>query len=166
MSANIAPFNNRSPFLIESRNFPNDEVRLQVTLNKMYIEIAQAVNKRTIGTYSTAQITTGNVYFPEGNTTETEESFRTIYTLASIASGVNTIPLGFTLTPTTQFVMMYGTANNPGVRSGPIPYVNLTTPTDGIELRVNWTTSNIEIVTTTSNWVAYSAIIVLEYILN
>ena len=109
MSANIAPFNNRSPFLIESRNFPNDEVRLQVTLNKMYIEIAQAVNKRTIGTYSTAQITTGNVYFPEGNTTGTEESFRTIYTLASIASGVNTIPLGFTLTPTTQFVMMYGT---------------------------------------------------------
>jgi hypothetical protein len=160
------PFNNRSPYLITSRKFPSDPAQLEPTLNKMYIEVAAAVNARTVGLYNMSQITTGNIYFNDGDPQDQHPGFRRVYQLASIASGTNTIPLGFTPTSTTRFVNMYGTGNSPSVQSVAIPHVNVTTPTDGIELRVNWGTSNIEVVTTTGNWTAYSAIIVLEYILN
>lgn len=166
MSSNIEPFNNRSPYLITSRKFPSNAVQLEPTLNKMYIEVAAAVNARTVGLYNMSQITTGNLYFNDGDPQDQHPGFRRVYQLDSIASGLNVIPLGFVLTDNSRFVNMYGTANRPDVQSVPIPYMNVTTPTDGIELRVNWSTSNIEIVTTTGNWTAYSAIIVLEYILN
>lgn len=166
MSSDIAPFKNRSPYLITSRKFPTDQVQLEPTLNKMYIEVAAAVNARTVGLYNMSQITTGDLYFNDGDPQDPHPGFRRVYQLASIAMGTNTIPLGFTPSSTTRFVDMYGTANRPTVRSVPIPFVNVGAPADGIELRVNWATSNIEIVTTTGNWTTYSAIIVLEYILN
>lgn len=166
MSSNNAPFSNRSPFLITSRKFPSDAVQLEPTLNKMYIEIAAATNARTIGLYNLSQVTTGDVYFNDGDPLARHQGFRKVYRLDSIASGTNTIPLGFTLTDDSEFVHIYGTANRIDVRSVPIPFVNVATPTDGIQIQVNWTTSNIELITTTGNWTTYSAIIVLEYILN
>jgi len=166
MSSDSGPFRNLSSFLITSRKFPTDEALLEPTLTKMYTDVANAVNARTVGVYNSSQIKTGNIYFNNGIEHNQHPGFRKVYQLASIASGINAIPLDITLISTSRFVNMYGTANRPSVQSVGIPYVNVTTPADGITLRINWTVPQIEVVTTTGNWTAYSAIIVLEYILN
>lgn len=159
----------QSPLLPTSRKFPKEIEELEPTLSKMYSDVSQAVNLREIAIYENVQTSTGQKWF---NTVEPEKkrsAFRRVYTLASIANGTNTIALGFTL-PTTAplptFVHIYGVGNYQGTRSVPIPHINVAAPADSIEIRINWATSNIEIVTTTANWVNYSAVVVLEYILN
>lgn len=159
----------QTPLLPTSRKFPKEIEELEPTLSKMYSDVAQAVNTREIANYEKVQTSTGQKWFNDAEPEKKRSSFRQVYTLASIANGTNTIPLGFTLptvTPLPTFVHVYGVGNYQGTQSVPLPHVNVTTPADGIELRINWATSNIEIVTTTANWANYSAVVVLEYILN
>jgi hypothetical protein len=158
--------NSQAAFLITSRKFPQDSIELESVLTKMYTEVAQGVNFRTIGLYELTQITIGDKYFNTGDPQNRRQAFRKVFTLSSIAMGTNTIPLGFTLQSNNLFVHIYGVANNPTVESVPIPFVNSIVPGDDIDLRIDWPNNQIIITTTTGNWVDYSAIIVLEYLLN
>lgn len=161
-----APFQTlRTPFLVQTRQFPLNEKEFPNTMAKVYYDIASAVNSREISIYETFQTNTGQRWFNTGDPTNKLQAFRTCYVLPSIANGVNSIPVSMVLDTNTQFVNIYGTANSPSTGfSIPLPYVNVTTPGDEIELRVNWNTSSIEIVTSTANWTTFSAIVVLEYI--
>lgn len=157
---------NRTPYLITSRKFPEEIPILINELSKMYFDIAYAVNQREISIYTTTQVDTGQRWFNVGNTVNRQQAFRQVYTVASILNGTTTIPANISTDSNTRFTHIYGIANFPLNFSLPIPYVNVATPGDGIQLRYNWSTGNIEIITTTGNYTSYSAIIVLEYILN
>lgn len=160
-----APTTNFTPYLITSRTFPFSEGELPIILNKMYFEVANAVNTRTIGVYDKFQVATGNRYFNDGDPTNRLQSFRQIYTLASIANGTNVIASGISIDTNTQFVNIYGTAESTTISTPLTPWI-IGTPNDAPYLRVNRATSNIEIIATTANWVSYTAKVVLEYILN
>lgn len=163
---NSVPIINSSPYIIQSREFPFDEKILPSILSKMYFEVAYAVNSRTIGIYDQFQVTTGNRWLNTGDPQNRLQSFRQVYILAALPNTATaTIATGITIDTNTQFVNIYGTAESSTVSVALTPWV-IGTPNDAPYIRVNRSTANIEIITTTANWIGYSATIVLEYILS
>lgn len=165
MSSNTNQF--QSPFLITSRKFPQNPVELETVLSKMNNDVAFNVNLSTSGIYEKIQVVTRNKYYSV-NTTENKQrqSYRQTYTLTALPNtATSTIPTGITLTATSQFVNIYGIAESPTIAVALTPW-NMSMTEDAPYLRVNKATGNIEIITISGNWTTYSAIIVLEYILN
>lgn len=85
----------RSPYLRTSRNFPEDPHNLCLEINKSYIDIANAVNSRTISFFTVNKplVNGENWFFNQGR----QQGFRQVYIIpASITSGF-TINIGFKL---------------------------------------------------------------------
>lgn len=160
-----APVSNFSAYLPISRIFPEEIERLSTYLTKVYVETALAVNNRTIGIYDQGQYVTGNRYFNTGDPTNRLQSFRQVYTLTSIAAGANPIPSNINLDSNTEFVQIYGIADN-GINSVPLTPWNMTRTDDSPYLYFDRSGNQIIIFTNTANWASYSAFVVLEYILN
>jgi hypothetical protein len=159
------------PYLVTTRSFQGDQTQLSEILTKSYSEIAQAMNRRTIGVYNKIQVVTGNQYFSIFNNDihapiQFRQSYRQVYTLDALPNtGTATIPTNISFAVPVTFVNIYGTAQSTGFAVPLTPYAM--TPTDDAPyLRINLGTGNIEIITTSANWITYSAIIVLEYLLN
>ena len=164
MSTNISQF--QSPFLVTSRKFPQNPVELEPVLATMQNDIANVVNSKTTGIYDKVQIAIANRYYNDADPTKKRQSYRKVYTLASLpATGTTTIPLTFTVTPSTQFVLIDGTVESTTVSVAFTPW-NMSLGEDAPYLRVNRTTNNIEVTTISGNWTTFSCMIVLEYILN
>lgn len=93
MSYNIA---NSGSYLRTSRNFPGDAQALSVELSKSYVDIASAVNERTIGIFATVQTVTGNSWFLGGVSpipnNQRQQSIRQVFKFTatgSIPHGIN-----------------------------------------------------------------------------
>ncbi len=100
MTANII---NTSAYLRTSREFPEELHQLCVESNKSYVDVANAVNARTIGIYAANRSAiTGNVYFI---TTLRQSSLRQIYYFTSTSP----IPCGFKIGNISMIANMYGT---------------------------------------------------------
>lgn len=68
---------NSIPYLKTSRSFPEDAENLSTELDKAYLEIAQAVNARTIGLYPiNKSAITGNAFFL---TSKKRQTLRQVY---------------------------------------------------------------------------------------
>jgi hypothetical protein len=94
---------NKSPYLRNTRDFPEELHQLATEINKTYVEIASAVNNRTIGIYSVNKSSIdGNRYF---FTSQPNEGLRQIYTF----TGTSNISLGFKLSSIYGIANMYGT---------------------------------------------------------
>ena len=65
----MTDFLNKAPFLRSQRQFPNDDLKsLSNQTDHVYIDIAQKVNQRIIGTYATNfQVVTGEGWFFDGS---------------------------------------------------------------------------------------------------
>lgn len=82
MTANIV---NQVPFLRTSRNFPEDQKMLTVEVNKSYVDIANAVNKRTIGTFPTNRpAINGESWFLTSN--QRQQAFRQAFAFTTTTS--------------------------------------------------------------------------------
>ncbi len=88
MSSNVV---NQVAYLKTSRNFPEDLKQLTVEINKTYLDIANAVNARTIGIFPVNRpAITGESWFVDKN--RRQQGFRQVYvftTTANIAHGIN-----------------------------------------------------------------------------
>lgn len=129
--------NDRSPFLAVQRTFPEISQHLSVELSKAYVDIAQNVNKRTIGTFSKSPVVTGNNWFLTGGNNR-QQTLRQVYTFTAagnIAHGVNT-------TQIVGFVQIYGTFTN-GTNWYPLPYVDVVAANNQVNVIV--TPTNIVI---------------------
>lgn len=174
----IAPSNTSSAFLIQNQYFSDDQQQFLQQITKINADIARAVNIRDIASYDTTELMTGQQFFASSSQTVVEPlpkrySFRTTVNFGalpnnstkSVAHNIQGIDPG--TNSTFSFTRIYGTATNPttgSFKAVPIPYVNVGTPGDGIEIWVDAT--NVNIKTTTANWTAFSAIVVLEYLKN
>ncbi len=109
MSANIINnIINKTAFIRTSRSFPKEVNQLAVEVNQAYVDIAQNINSRTIGTYPVNfPSNTGNEYFLNLNSIgiNQQQSLRQVYTFTSTSP----IDLGFKLTNIYQVVNIYGT---------------------------------------------------------
>lgn len=153
----------RQAFLITSRVFPPDAVLLQPTLNKMYIEVAQAVNQRIIGTFDTIQANTGENWFNQPAPQQQRQSFRRVFPFQAIAAGA-TLNILHEIRGITQLTKVYGTCITATPDFRPIPYASATAVNAQIE--VNVTTTQINIINGAGAPNITSGIIVLEYLLN
>src|SRR5262245_6710740 len=94
---------NRVSYLRVSRDFPAEIGQLAIEVNKSYIDIAAAVNFRTISIFTTIEpIITGESWFISKN--QRQQSFRQVYTFTSTAA----IAHGINLSQIDQFSRMYG----------------------------------------------------------
>lgn len=101
MSSNIV---NQVAYLRTSREFPEDLHQIAVESNKSYVDVANAVNSRTIGIYPVNRpAITGNTFFI---TNQRQQTLRQVYTFTSVSTP---IPTGFKLANISQVVQMYGT---------------------------------------------------------
>ena len=108
MSANIT---NQVAYLRTSRNFPDDPQELSVQLSKSYIDIARAVNDRTIGIYPTQKpAVTGESFYITKN--QKQQTLRQVFSFTATTS----ITHGITVTDTNQFTCCYGSYSD-GINS-------------------------------------------------
>lgn len=113
MSTNVV---NSVAFLRTSRNFPVDSQALSVEINKSYVDIANAVNVRTIGVFSTNRpsITGNSIYL----TNQRQQTLRQIYPI----SGAGNYPHGINLSQIAGFLDIYGSFTD-NTNWYPLPYV-------------------------------------------
>jgi len=101
---------NQVAFLRTSREFPNDLYQISVESNKAYVDVANAVNSRTIGLYpANVAAITGNSYFLRN---QRQQSLRRVYTFTGADVTAGSIPLGFNLNTIAQFVQLSGVYTN------------------------------------------------------
>jgi hypothetical protein len=94
---------NQVPNLRTSRRFPEEAKQLSIELEKAYIDIANAVNNRTIGLYGSSRPSgTGNSYFVSKN--QRQQEIRQVYSLTSTAP----IPHGLNLSRIDYFTNNFG----------------------------------------------------------
>ena len=100
------PFN-PMPFLRTSRAFPQDAQALSVELDRMNVDVANAVNSRSIGLYPTTKpALTGKVYYLSENVPR--PSFHQVFTFSAAGNIAHNIP-NLSLNDVVQF---YGSFND------------------------------------------------------
>lgn len=153
MSSN---FTQNAPYLRTSREFPEDSMQsLTVEINKSYVEIANAVNNRTIGLFSKNRPTiTGESWFINSNAQQTIRQIYTFTAKGNIPHGINTSRIG-------GFVRIYGTFTDGSVWY-PVPYVDHQNINHQVEISVN--SANIVINSGAGAPTISSGFVVLEWI--
>lgn len=82
---------NRSPYLRTTREFPSEPDKLLIQLNKSYVDIASAVNDRTIGIFPTTRpAITGESWFIRQN--QKQQTLRQVYTFTATSAINHGIP--------------------------------------------------------------------------
>lgn len=122
MTANIV---NQVAYLRTSRNYPEDLTQLTVEVNKSYVDIANAVNARTIGIFPTNRpAITGESWFL---TNQRQQTLRQVYTFSSYAPINHNINFNevFTFTKINGVIFT-------GVFYLPLPYVDASSPASSI----------------------------------
>ena len=163
-------FNN---FLPETFLLPENEEEFKIKLYQYLNEIALAINSKDSGLYVSEETITGRQFIPTTTTSEStnfnyRDVFRvTINTGILPNSGTSAVAHGITTDQNFSIVSLYGAATRPGgstlMTAIPLPYVNTTTPGDSVDLSMDAT--NINITTTTANWIVYiRSFVVIEYI--
>jgi hypothetical protein len=128
---------NRTPYLRTTREFPEEMHQLTVEVNRSYLDIAQAVNARTIGIYPTVNpAITGNIYYLKAN--RPQYSFRETYVFTSAGP----IPHNIDLTRIFGFVSITAMFTD-GTKWYPLPYVGVVSATNQINVTIDSTNINI-----------------------
>jgi hypothetical protein len=129
MTSNVV---NQTPYLRTSVRFPEEPKEMIRELSKSYIDIAGAVNARTIGIFpSNNPAITGNVWYFDGLKHQT---LRKIFPFGPIAMGTSlNIPLGFDNFQT--IVNIYGTVQTQTTYR-PLPYIDPSSLSNGMAILV------------------------------
>lgn len=135
MSSNVV---NNIPYLRTSRNFPEDLPQLTVEINKSYVDIANAVNNRTISIFPTrTPAITGENWFVFKN--QRQGTFRQAYPFTATGGVVSPIPHSITFEDISGFTRIYGTVTDTNGLWYPLPYVDVLSATNQISIVVNST---------------------------
>lgn len=109
---------NQTPFLRTSREFPKDLENLTQEVNKSYVDIANAVNNRTISLFPTTRpAITGESWFLMGN--RRQQTYRQVYNM----DGFNAIDHNINYSDVSTFTVIRAIAYD-GTQYYPIPMVN------------------------------------------
>ena len=83
---------NQIPYLRTSRSFPEEIHQLSVEVNRSYVEIAEAINNRTISIFPTNRpAITGESFFL---TSSRQQTLRQVYTVTNTELTAGSIPHG------------------------------------------------------------------------
>jgi len=94
---------NVTPYIKSSREFPADVNQLSVILTRSYVELATAINLRTIGLFSVNKaVITGESWYVENN--QRQQSLRKVFVFTTTAN----IPHNIDFTTLSRFVRLFG----------------------------------------------------------
>ena len=163
----LGPINAQSAYLPIEFEMPDDEELMKELISKRERLTASIVNVKENGQYEAQEILSGQQYFSTDASNVPRRPryvFRTVVNFGALPNATTaSVPHNIAVTSTTIFTRIYATATNPNTAFIPIPFVNVATPTDGIQLNID--PVNVNITTTTANWIAYTTCyVVLEYI--
>lgn len=154
---------NTVPYLRTSREFPTELSGLTTQVNKAYIDIANAVNNRTISIFPTNRpAITGESWFLNGN--QRQQSFRQIYTFVGGSNPI-LISHGVDVTDITGFTKIYGTFTD-GTNWYPLPYVDVVDVTNQVNIIITETKIQITGGGGGGQPVVSSGFVVLEWLSN
>jgi len=167
------PTSNFGNFLPTSYIFPIDSEQLRISLTQIYTNLTYAINSKDTGYYVLDEFACGQVYFPSstslsGKTSTFREVFRKIIDFGTLPNNTTkSVAHGIATNQNFVFTRIYATATYSGVSTInsaiPIPYINVASPSDSVQINVDAT--NINITTTTANYVNYTrCYVVLEYV--
>lgn len=149
-----------SPLLPSIRYLPEDPKLLHRELINNFVEVASAVNSRTIGTYDTERVFSGNKLFPL-----TVNQFRDIYRLVVEVGAINagaTVNTAHNIPNISAMVKLYGVGVDATPNYYPLPFSDPGALNQQILLSANNT--NVTITNGAGNPNLTSAIVVIEYV--
>lgn len=151
---------NQTPYLKTTRNFPEEAKDLSYEMDKSYLEIAGAVNNRTIGIYPTnAPSVTGNSYFV--SKAQKQQSLRQVYSFGAVNAGASTsIPIASYHAP---YVLINGACQTSLPDSRPLPYASVAANSN-IDIRVDKTSKTIVVSVGAASPNVVSGYIILEWL--
>ena len=169
----FGPINTQTAFLPTEFDIdPSKSDKWSELLSKRERQTASIVNVKEIGIYDLQEGLAGQFFFAldvsSTNPKQLRYVFRTVVNFGALPDTTTAMAEhGIQVTNSTIFTRIYGCSTLEGtidtIKFIPIPYVNVGTPGDGVELWVDGT--NVNIKTTTSNWAAYNnTYVVLEYL--
>ena len=125
---------NHDSYLRTSRNFPMEAQALSVEVNRSYVDIANAVNAKTIGIFPVNRSAiTGESWFLNGSS-QRQQTLRQVYTFTAAGN----IAHGLNLSQISNITKIYGTIFDGSVYY-PLPYVDVVSATNQINIIVNST---------------------------
>ena len=122
---------NRAPYLRTSRSLPSDTPHLQLELSKMYVDIANAVNLRSIAIFDQGAVPTGEQWLNGDVGANPQDKKQTLRQVFSITS--NNISFNHNISPIANVTRLYGSAQN-GTNYFPLPYVDVSNVNNQIAL--------------------------------
>ena len=147
------------PYIRSSREFPENIHDLAFQSNKAYLEVANAINQRTIGIFPIIKSAiTGEQWFINKN--RKQQSLRQVYTFGTIAAGAS-LSIPYILHGFDQFVRIWGTTITTVPDNRPLPYASVTANAN-IELNVTPTNIVIKVGAASPNLV--SGLIIIEWL--
>ena len=160
MNRSFSPQGAENSFVSTTREFPLEPEDLRVTLEHTYTEVAQAINFREIGGYTTAEVLTGKNYFNPTDLQNPRLSYRRLYTFTGISAG-STKTIAHNVSGTFQLTGLEGFVTTASDQR-PIPYASATSVTSQIEILVDST--NITIINGATAPAITGGFVVMEYI--
>lgn len=149
---------NSVAYLRTSRQFPEEINQLCLEINKSYVDVANAVNARTIGLFSVNKpAITGESWFV---TSQRQQTLRQVYQFTS-ASSINH---GILTNEITGFTRIYGTFTD-GTNFYPLPYVDTVNASNQVNVYVSPTQIVISAGGGTPPSISYGYVI-LEWLAN
>lgn len=152
----------KTPYLVTSREFPQEPDLLQNTLIKSYTDTSLAVNARTIGIYDKFEIVTGNKYFNPQDALNRRQSYRRLYTFENFTNASNPNVITHEIANIDYLTILYGTCVTSIPDFRPIPYASITLDAN-IEINATDTQIIINVGSASPNLV--SGLIIIEYVL-
>lgn len=152
-----------SPYLRVTRNIPTELQPLVIELNRIYPDIANAVNQRTIGIFPNASpIATGEQWYLNANAhsvnSEKQQTLRKVFILPPLSGNHN-----ITNFTSVAFTRIYGTAYDGNIWY-PLPYVDVTNITNQIQVVLNSTT--YDVIRGTTSPAINKGFLILEWLAN
>jgi hypothetical protein len=155
---------NQVAYLKSSREFPPEINQIAKILTRSYVEIANAINTRTIGLFpSNRPAITGNAYFftdpvtPTSYSNQKQQSLRQVY----VFSATTPIPHGIDFNQVSYIGAMYGQFLSVNRWCGLIPGTTVAIPG---QISFNIGSSNINFVVDAGAPAFTKGIIVIEWI--
>lgn len=157
MSTNFA---NQVAYLKTSREFPEELHQLTVEINKTYIDIANAVNARTIGLFPLNKpAQTGEAWY---FTTSRQSSLRQVYSFGAIAAGA-TLNIPYSISGFNRMVRLFGAVKTALPDERPIPYSSVAANAN-IDVRLDTANNRIVIAVGVASPNVLSGQIVFEWL--
>lgn len=147
---------NQVPYLRTTRNFPEDLHQLTIEINKSYVDVANAVNNRTISIFPTSNAAlNGESWFITQNMRQ--QGFRKVFTFTTAGSFNHNINFN----GLNSFTRIYGTFKDNAGNWYPLPYVSITAAN---QVAILVTPTQISIIAGGGAPTITSGMIVLEWI--